>query len=94
MMVCEHENFSVNADIGRLSMVDGGPITHYCADVSVSCADCGQKFQFVGLPLGCSAYRPTVSMDGLELRAPLMPEGVKVPDGIPGFDVRIGDTEQ
>ncbi len=91
---CEHMNFLVNASIGRLSVVEGGPITHYSADIQVKCSECGQPLEFVGLPLGTSAYRPTVSIDGLELRAPMVLPGTEPPKGLPGFSVRIEDTEQ
>lgn len=94
MKDCKHENFKAEVKVGRLSQVEGGPVTHYCADVTVCCAECGLPFQFSGLPLGMSAYTATMSMDGLELRAPLMPMGEKTPEGLPGFSVRIGDTQQ
>jgi hypothetical protein len=94
MSLCQHEDFECHAAIGRLSLVDGGPITHYCADIKVNCRQCGKPFEFVGLPLGTSAYRPAVSMDGLELHAPLMPEGMQPPEGLVGFSVRISETQQ
>lgn len=93
-MTCEHNKFNASADIGRLSKEDGGPVTHYCADIKIACAECGKPFEFIGLPLGCSGYRPTVSMDGLELRAPLMPQGMTPPEGLIGFSVNLGETEQ
>jgi hypothetical protein len=93
-MTCEHGNFECHASVGRLSQIDNGPITHYCADIRVKCTECGEFFEFIGVPLGCSAYRPTVSIDGLELRVPLMPQGMKPPEGLPGFSVQIGDTAQ
>jgi hypothetical protein len=93
-MTCQHQNFECHASAGRLSRKEGGPITHYCADIVIKCAECGEKFDFIGLSLGMSAYRPTVSMDGTELRVPLMPHGMLPPEGLPGYSVRMGDTEQ
>jgi hypothetical protein len=90
---CEHNVFAVNANIGRLSQTEGGPITHYVAEITVKCDECGMPFEFVGLPLGVSAYRPTVSIDGLELRAPITPPGTKPPDGLLGFAVRMEEAE-
>ncbi len=91
---CEHKDFNAHVSVGRLSLIDNGPITHYCADITVNCSHCGQPFEFHGLPLGISAYRPTVSMDGLILTAPLMPQGQKVPEGIIGYSVSFGEIEQ
>lgn len=93
-MTCQHEEFHCDAAVGRLSTVEGGPITHYCAGVTIKCRQCDQRFQFVGLPMGMSAYRPTVSIDGTELRAPLMPQGQRPPAGLPGYGVQMSETEQ
>jgi hypothetical protein len=89
---CPHMNFKADVAVGRLSEKDGGPITHYCADITVKCAECGEPFEFIGLPMGHSAYRPTVSIDGLELRQPLMPKGKKPPEGLIGFSVNMQDA--
>jgi hypothetical protein len=68
---CEHQNFRADVAVGRLSQDEGGPVTHYCAEIKVICTECNLPFESIGLPLGSSAYRPTVSIDGLELRAPI-----------------------
>lgn|GEM_PF-2088059 len=70
---CAHLRFECRADIGRLSDEDGGPITGYTANIQVKCADCGLAFRFIGLPAGNHFCEPRVSVDGLELRAPLEP---------------------
>ena len=72
-MTCEHKNFAAQVNVGRLSEKEGGPITGYTAEVSVKCADCGLPFRFIGLPAGNHFAEPRVSVDGLELRAPLEP---------------------
>lgn len=87
--MCEHENFVCHADIARLSQVEGGPITHYCVDVTIKCTECGERFEFVGVPMGLSFYHPTVNLDRTELRAPLMPRGRKTPEGLPGYSVQF-----
>ena len=88
-MPCDHENFKADFGVGRLTSSDGRPVTHYITEICVRCADCGEQFQWQGLPLGSSAYRPTVSMDGYELRAPIMPTGQRPPEGLPGFCVSM-----
>ena len=72
-MTCQHEKFRCNANIGRLSKEEGGPITGYTADITVTCAQCDKPFRFVGLPAGSHPSEPRVSVDGIELRAPLEP---------------------
>ncbi|MEL6257863.1 MAG: hypothetical protein AAFQ67_02250 [Pseudomonadota bacterium] len=89
---CEHYNFETSCAIGRITSVEGGPVAYFVAEIRIKCRDCGAQFQFHGLPLGLSAYRPTVSIDGFELRAPIMPEGSKIPTGIAGFSVAMPDT--
>ncbi len=69
-MSCAHENFSANVNVARL--VDTG---RFSADVTISCADCGQPFQFMGLKPGISTREPMVSPDALEARMPICPEG-------------------
>lgn len=71
--MCEHLNFYVHANVGRLSHDEGGPITGYCADITVKCNDCGLPFRFIGLAAGNHYAEPRVSADGKELRAPLEP---------------------
>ena len=70
---CEHMNFRSHVNIGRLTKGDGGPVTHYTADVTIFCADCEMPFRFVGLPAGYHFAEPRVSIDRLELRAPIEP---------------------
>ncbi|WDI31569.1 hypothetical protein PUV54_16580 [Hyphococcus flavus] len=72
-MACEHKNFHCAAHIGRLSDEEGGPITGYVADLKIECADCGLPFRFVGLNAGNHHSEPRVSIDGIELRAPIEP---------------------
>lgn len=72
-LACSHESFKANVRVGRLTNTDGGPVTGYCADITVTCADCGLPFRFIGLAAGNHHAEPRVSVDGVELRAPLEP---------------------
>ena len=72
-MACQHENFQCDCQIGRLLHKDGGAVTGYTADIKVKCVDCGVSFRFVGLPAGNHHSEPRVSVDGIELRAPIEP---------------------
>ena len=70
---CEHTNFGVSANVGRLTDVDGGPVTGYKMLLTIICTDCGLPFRFMGLPFGSHYAEPRLSVDSLELRAPIEP---------------------
>jgi hypothetical protein len=82
--MCEHPTFFASVDVGRLSEVEGGPITGYVADITINCAKCFQSFQFIGLPPGVSTTQPTVSIDATEARMPICEAGSRLSplDGI------------
>lgn len=43
------------------------------ADLTLECADCGQKMRFIGFPMGMSPGEPRCSVDETELRIPFAP---------------------
>jgi hypothetical protein len=67
--LCEHRRFEANVTVVRIEDVG-----RFTADIHVRCADCGVRFRFLGLPMGLDPSRPTVSVDELELRAPIVPD--------------------
>lgn len=67
---CPHLKFEANVNVGRFE--DTG---RFMADITVRCASCGEKFRFLGPTAGINWERPSVSIDGLEMRAPIEPEG-------------------
>jgi hypothetical protein len=70
---CEHFSFISYANVFRLTDIDNGPVTGYSVEVKVQCSDCGMPFGFVGVDQGISTYKPMVSFDRKELRAPIVP---------------------
>lgn len=89
-LACVHPDFAAEVDVNRLTDTDGGPVVAFTADVRVSCAACGERFRWVGVPAGASGSRPTCSVDEFELRAPIRPASSD-PDlglGIPGFSIQ------
>lgn len=72
-MTCDHLNFTVSANVNRISSVEGGQITGYNVEVHVACSDCKIPFKFLGSRLGSHPSEPRLSYDQLELRAPLTP---------------------
>lgn len=73
---CEHSDFESTVQVNRLTnvrMPTGGPIIGYMADIRVHCTDCGEPFRWRCAAHGVDINTPTVSADGLELRAPLRP---------------------
>ncbi len=86
---CPHLNHNIFASIARIQKSELEPetIIAYSADIKIECRDCGQPFEFIGLPNGMSFYRPTVSINGLELRVPLAIPGTRPPENMAGFSV-------
>ena len=67
-ITCQHMEFECQADVIRIE--DDGT---FKVNVRVGCVECGLPFSFPGLPFGLDVARPTVSVDGTELRAPITP---------------------
>ena len=70
---CAHEQFRADVDV-HLSEDVG----RFFADVRIRCVQCNEPFRFIGVPAGLSWEAPRVSIDGLELHAPIEPEFVKI----------------
>jgi hypothetical protein len=90
---CPHPDFAVMAEVARITEFEGGPAIAFHADLTVSCAECGEQFRWSGVPAGLAAGHPTVSVDETELRAPIRPASAD-PDfglGIPGFAIQVVD---
>ena len=94
-MNCEHKDFGAMVNIHPIAQDEQEQkVAYYAIEVRFSCRDCGKPLEWVGLPVGLSAYRPSVSLDGLELRAPMVAQGEKVPDGLPSFTVTYRQTPE
>ncbi len=90
-MSCSHQNFKVSADINRITQKEGDlDPSAFMADIRLECVDCGTPFEWIGVPMGLSFVRPNVSVDCLELRAPVKPKGEPMPLAatLPGFGVK------
>lgn len=70
---CKHESFQVLSRVGRLTEIEGGPVTSYTMDIQVYCADCLMPFTFIGLPGGVNPNFPTVCAENMEARMPIKP---------------------
>jgi hypothetical protein len=75
---CPHPDFIATVEVGRIAAddehaSDDDPAQAFTADVRVHCASCDEPFRWTGLEVGMSFDHPMVSIDGLELRAPLRP---------------------
>jgi hypothetical protein len=71
---CPHEIFDITAVVNRVTSRKDGPVIYYSADIRVSCV-CGELFEWVGVRAGLSPSHPCVSVDSIELRAPIRPSG-------------------
>jgi hypothetical protein len=86
---CVHMNFRANVNVGRLSASEtDDTIVGFTADVNIECAECGLPFEFVGLPMGSSPQQPMCSVDGLEARMPIKPQGAAMRTDLAGFSLR------
>lgn len=87
---CEHETWQVDADVNRLKVAEGEPVTGYSIDLRARCLECGTPFVFRG-PVGLSQAEARTNVDGTEIRLPGRP--LDAPDDfglhLPGFDMRI-----
>lgn len=82
---CEHPDFAARVDVNRL--VD---TCAFSADVRIECAACHEPFRFVGaFPVGLLPDQPATSVDGTELRVPIIPVSGG-PIGSMGFRIRTG----
>lgn len=91
---CPHLNFRADVGVGRREATEGGPVEGFMAEIRIGCADCGEPFRFIGVPAGLLAGQPCVSVDEMELRAPIRPASSD-PDfglGIPGYAVRYREA--
>jgi hypothetical protein len=88
---CPHFNFNAVTAVNRITRCEGGPVEGYYADITIVCADCGEAFQWIGLPAGLRPDQPCVSVDGLELRAPLRPASAEERFGLDlaGFSIEV-----
>lgn len=88
MSDCQHEVFNVQARVGRLTN-ENHLVTNYTMEVSVKCVNCGLPFNFKGVECGLNSSKPTMSPDGLELRAPIEPHDgtLKLPRDFPGYKI-------
>ena len=82
-------------EVGRL--LPGGadesdmavPPTSYVAEVRVNCAVCDEPFRWIGVEAGMNPRKPTVSIDDLELRAPLRPASSDPDFGLGGIGYAV-----
>lgn len=75
---CAHAEFEAAVEVGRFRDVEGGPITHYSAAVTVECASCHRPFAFIGpMQVGMLPMVPTVNAERTVLHAPIEPRGAR-----------------
>lgn len=81
---CEHKEFDAVVGVARLEDSGG-----FMAEITIHCRDCGKPFQFLGLQPGLDMQGARVSIDGLEVRIAITPQGTRpAPIHLMGFDVK------
>jgi hypothetical protein len=88
-MACPHLNFECHCEVNSIQKDDLHPdeIVAYTLDVRTNCRDCGQEFEFFGIPNGMSFYQPTMSIDAKRVCIPMVLPGTKPPLGLAGYSV-------
>ena len=61
-MICKHPQFKAETTIANHE--DGT----FSVSLAVHCAECFKPLVFVGMPAGIHFEKPTVSIDGMEVR--------------------------
>ncbi len=76
MNTCEHDEFFSTVEIVRVREEDDGPVTNWHALVAIHCTECGQRFEFLGLPGGLDYDEATYGVSDVgepEARLPIRP---------------------
>lgn len=68
--MCAHKDFHAEVHVIRLEDTGG-----FMAEITVKCTQCGIPFQFRGLEPGLDTHGARVSIDGLEARIAICPQG-------------------
>lgn len=69
---CEHKAFKCTCTTNRIEDIGA-----FVLDVTIECTQCGEPFQFLGLPAGLNFNSPTISIDGLTVHLPVLPNWQK-----------------
>ena len=93
MAECLHEEFQVEAVVERVwsGQKEGEGDLALHTTIKIRCAACHTRFGFPGLGKGMLWDRPTTDLSGLELRAPIRPEGhlTSMMADLPGFEMEM-----
>jgi len=89
---CPHEEFAAQVNVNRLLDGEGGSVTGFMAEITVTCQQCRTRFQFLGPEVGLNPRHPTVSPHRDELRVPLAPHDRWSPSLFPAVRFRKGDS--
>jgi hypothetical protein len=88
--MCDHEDWSAVVGVGRITDEEDTPVTGYAVEVRANCTACGVPLIWHVPDYGMLPDRPTVSVDGQELRLPARPADTPEDFGLqlPGFSIR------
>lgn len=89
-MTCLHSEFRAEVDVTRLyegKEVGPGNPDGFCAEITITCAKCGEPFNFIGPPTGSLLEGPTVDPFGTTLRVPIGPGPRTVLDATASYQI-------
>ena len=83
-------NFGANVTVCRLKESDTSDvIVMFVAEIQVKCAECGQPFEFIGIPMGYAHFEPRCSINGLIANMPIKPVGAVMAMDLPSYGVKV-----
>ncbi|CAN7301881.1 hypothetical protein LJR231_001540 [Phyllobacterium sp. LjRoot231] len=85
---CPHPDFQFQVNVANIE-----DDTIKMVDITGHCTICGKAAVFRGVPLGVSWHHPTVSVDGQELRVPMVVDGDEVDENRKRISVSISVPE-
>lgn len=65
---CPHSDLDIHVNVVVMSDTNVRSV-----EITARCKICEEPMRFIGVPMGISLARPTVSVDGEELRVPMVP---------------------
>lgn len=76
LLMCQHLNFAIHADVNRHTAGEGGPVFSFTVDITLKCTECDLAFHF--------GAQPRLDNDGRTLRLQVGPGPVANSDYVPG----------
>lgn len=71
-MSCEHNAFLIQGGVEKHKDENGVTRVYICS-VTVQCSECGERFGFIGVPVGSFINQPGSNVEFNRIRLPITP---------------------